>query len=69
MRVQRGVVPAAARNRAKRLLREAYRRECGRLAPGHDLFVMIVKRERYRLEDISRELRTACERLGLVVKT
>ena len=65
LRVQRGVSTAVERNRAKRVLREAYRQESGRLLEGHDILVIIVKQERYRLDSMARELNTAFFRLGI----
>ena len=65
LRVQRGVSTAVGRSRAKRLVREAYRKEPRRLIHGRDVLVVIVKQERYRLEPMARELSDAFDRLGM----
>ena len=65
LRVQRGVSTAVERNRAKRLLREAYRKEPRRLRDGRDILVIIVKQEQYRLELMARELSNAFDQLGV----
>jgi len=48
LRIQRGLRGSVARNRSKRLMREAIRRHKDALAPGWDLVVII-----HRVNDIS----------------
>ena len=55
---------AVIRNRARRVLREAFRLERQQL-PAWDLILIPVARgRRYRTADVRRELRRLCERLA-----
>jgi ribonuclease P protein component len=60
----RGFRNAVARNREKRLCREAYRQLKPRLKKGYDL-AFILYPDRYSLADRVRQLDAAFERIGL----
>ena len=64
MRVERGVGTAVERNRAKRLLRQAFR-QVSILPPGYDILAVILntKHGRYCSDRMSRELHDALTKI------
>lgn len=66
IRIQRGLKGSVARNRAKRLLREAYRTHKHELAGGQDLLAVIHAIHGLSLSVVERELLKQCHRLRLV---
>lgn len=66
IRFQQGVKSAVARNRAKRLLRQAYLNCSSYLIEGQDIVAVVLKMDRYELAAIETDLRRACGKLGLL---
>jgi len=58
---------AVLRNRARRLLREAYRQARPGLCSAWVLLVARQRLQRVRMQDVLGDLRSACSRLGLVL--
>ena len=57
---------AVVRNRARRLLREAYRQAYPALRPAWLVLIPRVRLQRARMQDVLSDLRAACGRLGLL---
>ena len=69
LRVRRAVMPKAAdRNRAKRLLREVYRRHRSELTTGHDLLFAGNRGTPLTITDLERDFLSLCKRVGLLSK-
>ena len=69
LRVKRGIAGAVARNRAKRIFREAYRRDKERLAPGWDIVAVLTKASGLSVESLEREWILACTKLKILAAT
>lgn len=57
---------AVVRNRARRLLREAYRQTAADLQPAWLVLIPRARLQRARMQDVLADLRLACGRLGLL---
>lgn len=57
---------AVVRNRARRLLREAYRQLCPGLLSAWMVLIPRVRMQQARMQDVLADLRSACRRLGLL---
>ena len=67
LRIQRGMKGSVARNRAKRLMRAAYRQQKDRVAVGYDLVVVIHRISGISLAQCKDEFFNACKKLGVLV--
>ena len=65
LRVGRGLKGSVARNRAKRLVREAFRAHKAELKPGGDLLIVIHQIAGVSLKQFEAELIKACSKLQL----
>lgn len=66
IRVKHGVAGAVGRNAAKRLFREAYRRNTSRLACGWDMVVVLTRTAGLSVTQLENELLSACAKLKLL---
>lgn len=66
LRVKRGLAGAVTRNRAKRMLRAAYRQLKRRLSPGWDVVAVLTRADGLSTERLERELLSACANLKLL---
>ncbi len=66
LRVQRGLKGGVARNRAKRLIREAFRAHKSELKTGDDLLIVIHQIAGVSFKQLETELIKACSTLQLV---
>ena len=66
LRVGRGLKGSVVRNRAKRLVREAFRAHKAELKPGGDLLIVIHQIAGVSLKQFESELIKACLKLQLV---
>lgn len=65
LRVQRGLKGGVARNRAKRLVREAFRAHKAQLKTGDDLLILIHQIAGVSFSQFEAELTSACSKLRL----
>lgn len=65
LRIQRGLKGSVQRNRAKRLVREAFRAHKAQLKSGYDLVVVIHQIRDIALAQLETNLVKACGKLGM----
>jgi len=66
LRVSRGIKGAVERNRAKRLLREVYRRHKRELVSGYDLLVELHPKDPATISKLEEGFLKTCKRLNLL---
>ena len=64
--LSKGFCNAPARNRAKRLSREAFRLMKNRIETGHDLILLIYLETKTKLSDRIKQLEILCKRAGIL---